>query len=186
MRKNPWKTLSSKVVYKNDFITVTEDKVIRPDGKKGIYGFVKIPRTIGIVALDNEKNIYLCRQYRYIFQDESWEIPRGFVDKNESPLKAAERELGEEAGLTAKKLTFISSLRLSIGIMDEECKVYLAQELSKIKDFSVQKEEIEKVRKISFQEVLSMIKKGIIVDGLTVGAVLMLKEYLNGKISIYG
>ena len=38
---NPWNTLSSNIVYKNDWISVREDKVIRPDGKPGIYGVVE-------------------------------------------------------------------------------------------------------------------------------------------------
>lgn len=179
MKKNPWKTLSSKTVYKNQYITVVEDEVIKPDGKQGIYGFVKVRPTLGIVPIDENNNIYLCRQFRYIFKDESWEIPRGFIDDNENLERAAKRELNEEAGLTANKLTFIGSLRLSIGIMDEQCRVYLAQDLSKDKNFKLQEDEIDKVKKFTFSDVLEMINKGKILDGLTIASVFMIKDYLE-------
>lgn len=87
-----WKTLSSRVVYKNSVITVKEDKVIFPNGNVGVYAFTSVPRTVGIVPIDKNLCIYLCKQYRYIFKDESWEIPRGIVEKNETSRKAAERE----------------------------------------------------------------------------------------------
>jgi len=177
--KNPWKTLSSITQYKNQYITLVEDKVIKPDGKEGIYGYVKVRPTLGIVPVDKNNNIYLCRQFRYIFKDESWEIPRGFLDDKETVEKAVRRELNEEAGLVSSTLTFIGSLRLSIGVIDEQCKIYLAQDLSQDKNFKLQKNEIEEVKCFPFNEVLAMIKEGKILDGLTVGTVLMAKEKLN-------
>lgn len=178
MKKNSWQTLSSKTVYKNRYITVIEDKVVKPGGKKGIYGFIKVRPTLGIVPVDENNNIFLCRQFRYIFKEESWEIPRGFVNDNELPEKAAKRELSEESGLTSNNLTFIGSLRLSIGIMDEQCRVYLAQELSQDRNFKLQEEEIDKVKKFTLNEVVTMIKAGKILDGLTIGAVLLVKQKL--------
>lgn len=86
------KTLSSRIVYKNSVITVYEDKVVWPDGTTGIYAFSSVPRTVGIVPIDKNFSIYLCRQYRHIFKDYSWEIPRGMVEKNETTIQAAERE----------------------------------------------------------------------------------------------
>lgn len=122
-----WKTISSKTVYKNKFITVLEDKVIRPDGTTGIYGYMKIPRTVGIVALDSSHFLYFCRQSRYIFHEESWEIPRGFVDKGENTKQAAIRELREEAGLSSNNILPIGSIRTSIGVLDEEAEIFLAR-----------------------------------------------------------
>lgn len=62
MNSQGWKTLKSKVVYQNRYIVVKEDAVIKPDGAKGIYGHVSIPRTVGIVAVDKKLNVYLCKQ----------------------------------------------------------------------------------------------------------------------------
>ena len=54
-RENPWKRLDSKVVYKNAWITVREDQVIRPDGKPGIYGVVESRVATGVVALTDKQ-----------------------------------------------------------------------------------------------------------------------------------
>lgn len=183
-KNNPWQTLSSKIVYKNPYITVVEDKVIKPDGKEGVYAYIKLRPTVGIVALDKNSSIYLCKQFRYIFKDESWEIPRGFIEDNELPEMAARRELKEEAGLEAGKVISMGSLRLSIGTIDEQCKVFLAQDLASVSNFRVQTEEIEVIKLFPLNDVLSMIAEGEIVDGLTTGAVLMAKEFIEENKSL--
>ncbi len=165
------------MVYKNDYITVFEDQVIKPDGNKGIYGYVHTRPTLGIVAND-KGHIYLCRQERYLFEGDSWEIPRGFVDDGESPEDAAHRELKEEAGLEAISLELIGSLRLSIGLMDEEAKVFLAQAL-RFTGSQDQEKEISEVKAFPLTEVLEMIGNGKIKDGLTVGAILLAKQKLK-------
>lgn len=177
--KVTWKKLASRSIYSNPYIEVVEDKVIKPDGSEGIYGFVKTRKTLGIVPLDEDNNIYLCRQFRYIFQEESWEIPRGFIDDKETGEEAARRELAEEAGLTTGKLSQIGLLRLSIGLLDEECKVFVAQKLSGINNFQIQKTEINEVRKFPLEEAISRIKNQEIIDGLTVGAIFLAKQRLK-------
>lgn len=177
--KGQWKTISSSVKYKSPYITVIEDEVIKPDGSEGKYSYVKTLQTLSIVPLDKKNNLYLCRQYRYIFKDYSLEIPRGFVDKGETIEQAARRELKEEAGVIADKVEQIGELRLSIGLIDEHAKVYLAQDLKEVKVFTPQANEISKVNKYPLEKVVQMIKEGEIKDGLTVGAVLLAKAYLR-------
>lgn len=165
-----WKTLSSKTVYKNKLIAVQEDEVIRPDRSKGIYGYMKIPRTVGIVAMDSSHFIYLCNQVRYIFKENSWEIPRGFVDNSENPMQAAIRELREEAGLSSQNIMSVGSIRTSIGVLDEEAEIFLARDVVD-EGFTDESHEIDKVRKFTLKDILKMIKENKIKDGLTIGAI---------------
>ena len=95
------------------------------------------------------------------------------------PDEAALRELEEEAGLTSNKLTLIGSLRLSIGLINEQCKIYIAQNLSQSNKFINQEDEIKEVKIFTLRRIQIMIKEGKILDGLTVGAILMAKEKLN-------
>ncbi|MCB0324037.1 MAG: hypothetical protein KDD69_10705, partial [Bdellovibrionales bacterium] len=62
--ENPWKRVSSRVVYQNPWITVREDQVIRPDGARGIYGVVETRIAVGVVAVTEAEEVYLVGQYR--------------------------------------------------------------------------------------------------------------------------
>ena len=75
---NPWITRSSKQEYDNNWLSVTEHQVVRPDGKNGIYGVVHIKSiAIGILPIDDEGYTWLIGQYRYALSRYSWEIPEG-------------------------------------------------------------------------------------------------------------
>lgn len=174
-QKNIYKTLSRKLVYQNPWIKLWEDKIIRPDGKKGIYGWVHIPRTVGVIPIDDRGNVYLCKQFRYVFKNDSLEIPRGFVDQGETALQAAKRELKEESGVSAKKIIFLGKIRTSIGVLDEEAKLYLAQKLTTGE--WTDKHEINSVVKISLKEAIRLVEKNKILDGLTIAAILLACRY---------
>ncbi|HCR81482.1 MAG: Hydrolase, NUDIX family [Candidatus Pacebacteria bacterium GW2011_GWB1_47_8] len=173
--------LTSKVVYKNPWITVKEDTVRWPSGKEGIYGYVEIPKTVGIVALDDEQNVFLCQQYRYIFQQFNWEIPRGFVNQGETTLEAAKRELQEEAGVTVQDMEPLGFMWQSVGLINEEAHLFLAHHIKAFQPKQVDSDEIKKVAKFPLEEVVEKIKANEITDGLTVGAVLKAYEFLKSR-----
>jgi len=87
-----WKKLSSKVIHENPYYSVREDDVIKPDGSKGTYNVVVTKGAVFIVALDDERNVYLERLHRYTNNNQSIEIPAGGTD-GEDHLTAAKREL---------------------------------------------------------------------------------------------
>ena len=105
---NTWKTLESKDIYDNPWISVREDKVINPSGGDGIYGVVHFKNlAIGIVPIDKDGYTYLVGQYRYSLEEYSWEIPMGGGPLDIDKLESAKRELKEETGLVAHKWTEI-------------------------------------------------------------------------------
>ncbi len=179
MQSNPWKVLSSKEVYDNKWIRVTEYDVINPSGGKGIYGKVHFKnRAIGVVVLDEDLNTYLVGQYRFALGQYTWEIPEGGGQLDEDPLEAAKRELQEEAGITADKWEKVLDFHLSNSVSDEYGHVYLARELHFGKAEPEETEELA-VRKLPFEEAYQMVLRGEITDSLSVAGILRTKLLLQ-------
>ena len=169
--KNPWKTLGSRKVYQNPWLSLREDKVIRPDGKEGIYGVVDTRIATGVVALSSEREIYLVGQYRYPTEMYSWEIIEGGTDGNEEALIAAKRELQEEAGLIAGKwMQLGGEIHLSNCITSERCFIYLAEDFQEV-EACPEGTEVLSVKKIPFAEALAMVDSGEIVDSVSIMAI---------------
>lgn len=168
MIKNPWKTLSSKYVYSNNWIKVREDKVIRPDGKKGIYGVVETKTATGVVALDADNNIFLVGQYRYPLDVYSWEIIEGGAEDSESAIDAAKRELLEEAGIIAKSWQQLGGeLHLSNCHSSETAYVFLAKDLE-FKEPNPEGTEVLEIKKMPFKNAYKMMRNGEITDCLSI------------------
>ena len=176
--KNPWKTLSSKTVYQNPWITVREDEVVHPDGRQGIYGVVESKPSIGIVAVTNENKIIFIELVRYTNQIPSIEIPAGGSD-GEDIILAAKRELKEETGYTANKLKVIGKYYPMNGIFSEICYTIIATGLNKLLDNEQREEGITKVYELSFGEVLEKINNGEITDGQTIASLMQAFNYLK-------
>lgn len=98
---NPWKTLAQSSAFRNPWLSLRKDDVLRPNGTKGEYSFLELNGYCGILPIDEAGAIYMVGQYRYPTNTYSWEIPIGGIEENEAPLTAAKRELQEELGITA-------------------------------------------------------------------------------------
>lgn len=167
---SPWKILGEQTKYDNKWITVTEYDVINPSGGKGIYGKVHFKNlAIGVVALNNNDETYLVRQFRFTLGHYTWEIPEGGGDPEKSPLESAQRELLEETGLVAKKWTLLLKTHLSNSVSDEVGFVFLAEELEQHEAQPEETEDIS-VKKLPFSEAVAMVDKGEITDSLTIMA----------------
>lgn len=176
--KNPWKRLSSRTVYQNPWIKVREDRVIRPDEKKGIYGVIVVNDSVATVAVTKKQEIFLIKQWRYTLGYPTIELPWGGSKKNETPLAAAKRELAEEAGLKAKKWKLLGSVEDYPGISTERAHIFLARELSKVKRRLDGTEELALI-KVPFKKAWAWVLSGTIRDAVTTTALLKAKNYLK-------
>src|SRR5262245_12660581 len=100
-RQGPYTVLSSEPRYRNRWIAVREDRVIRPGGTEGLFGVVEMTSGSSVLAIDAEDTVFLVREYKYAIGRDSLEVVSGAMDEGETPLTAAQRELREETGLVA-------------------------------------------------------------------------------------
>jgi len=167
-----WKTLGSRVIYENPWITVREDKVINPGGGENDYGHVHFKRkAVAIVPIDQAGNTWIVGQHRYTLGEYSWEVPMGASEHGEDPLDTARRELKEETGLTAATITPLMRLHTSNSITDEEGFVFVASDLSE-GDTAFDEMEVLEIRKLPFNDVVTMIEHGEMTDAISVAAIL--------------
>jgi len=179
MENNPWKILSSTQVYENSWISLTEYQVINPGGGKGIYGKVHFKnRAVGIIPIDDEGNIYLVGQFRFVLDAYSWEIPEGGAPFSEDLLTSAKRELKEETGIEAGQWRKLLDIHLSNSVSDEVSTVYLATGLTFTDAAPEETEEIQ-VKKLPFEQAYQMVLNGEITDSLSIAGILRTKLLLE-------
>jgi ADP-ribose pyrophosphatase len=177
--KNPWKTLSSKTQYDNSWIEVVEHQVLKPSGRPGIYGTVHFKnRAIGIIPLAENGDTWLVGQFRYPLGAYSWEIPEGGGPLGEEPLAAAQRELKEECGITARRWKLILEMDLSNSTTDEKSYTYLAEDLE-IGDAEPEEEEVLELRRLPLKQAVEMALNGEIRDALAVASLLKAARILG-------
>lgn len=171
-RSNPWTTLSSRLIYQNPWISLREDQVRRPDGQDGIYGVVHFKnRAVGVLPVDDRGRVWLVGQHRYPLAAYSWEIPEGGCPESETPEATARRELREETGLAAGRLELIATAHLSNSVSDEIGYVFRATDLTEGSSAPEGCERID-VRRMEWEEVREMLRRGEITDSLSVIALL--------------
>lgn len=163
-----WEKISSKQVYKNKWIEVTEDIVKTDFGKKLTYGVVHKKPCVLIIPWDG-KQLTLVGQYRYSVDDFSWEFPQGHGEHN-SIEETARNELAEETGLKAVKMKDVASFYLAQGFCSQISHVFLAADLTEGEPDFEEGEEGIIIKKVTFEEFEQMIKHGQIKDGPTLAA----------------
>lgn len=170
--KNPWQKLSSRIAYKNPWITVREDQVIKPDGTEGIYGVVESDPAVFVIAKTNEGKIYFVDVFRYTLGHSSLELPAGGTD-GEDPVTAAKRELKEETGLIAMRWQLLGQLDVHNGVSSQSMYAFLATELTQTNEHGQKDDGISKVVLLDTKQITNHIKNGRIRDTESLAALLI-------------
>ncbi|SFK45527.1 NUDIX hydrolase [Cellulomonas sp. KH9] len=179
----PWQTVTSRIVHRNPWITVREDDVVAPDGRPARYGVVEVRPAVFVVALTDDDEVVLVTTDRYTVGPGSVEVPAGGTDGQE-PLVAAQRELAEEAGLTAREWTPVGEVDALNGVARAVEHVFVARGLAPVAEPAATAREqategITAVRTVPFGEVLGMIRRGEVRDAETVTAVALAALHLG-------
>jgi len=123
--------VGSREVYRNNWMTLREDAIRRPDGSTGIYAVVDKPTYALVIPRDGDR-FCLVEQFRYPLGLRRWEFPQGTAPElaDVEPAQLAARELREETGLRAGAITALGQLDVAPGMSSQRGWVFLATELS--------------------------------------------------------
>jgi ADP-ribose pyrophosphatase len=171
---------ASKVVYRNRWMTVREDTIVRPSGAQGIYGVVE-KRDFAVVAAVEDDRVWLVEQFRYPVGGRYWELPQGSSEKGSiAPAELAAAELREETGLIARSMVHVGHLFAAYGYATQGYNVYLARELERGETQRDPEEEGLVAKPLELRVVEDMMRSGVIKDATTVAAFGLLR--LKGHI----
>lgn len=179
MKKNgPWTIKESSEKYKNPWIRVREDKVIRLDGKDGIFGVVEMLSGVSVLPLDDDGFVYLTEEFHYAIGKNSVETISGAIDENEEPLEAAKRELQEETGIQADEWINLGEVNPFTTVVKSPATLYLARKL-KFGEANPEETEQIKIRKIKFEEAVKIVVESKITHGPSCVLILKAAIYLG-------
>ncbi|UXS20548.1 NUDIX hydrolase [Staphylococcus delphini] len=160
------KTISKESIYKGKIIEVEKHKVSLPNNETAYREVVKHNGAVAICALTPDQQVILVKQYRKALEQELLEIPAGKLEPGEDRESAAMRELEEETGYKAKKLTLIGEVYGTPGFSNEKISVYFADDLV---EGEVNLDEDEFVEKVlySLEDVKKAVEARTIEDAKT-------------------
>ena len=162
--------MKKKKIYEGKILGLSVyDGII--EGRKVKREMIEHGGAAAMLAFDEDKKVILVKQHRFP-HGYVLEIPAGTLEKREAPLKCAFRELEEETGYRAKKMSPLITYYPSIGYNTEAIHCFVASGLKKISDLSLDDDEILSVVKVDLKKLLGMIKAGKIQDSKTICAVL--------------
>ncbi len=119
-----WKTLGREYLYRNPWCAFRVDEARLPSGMEIEYGVLECIEFASVVAVTDEGNVVLVRQWRQPVGDFTLELPSGGVEAGEDPIEAAKRELREETGYRAEGLEHLTSVYTSAGRSTEVCHLF--------------------------------------------------------------
>jgi len=161
-----------KVVFEGRVVNFRVDEVVLPNGKHATREYMDHPGAVAVIPFIDKDTIVLVKQYRHPVGLVTLEVPAGKLDKGEKPLASVKRELEEETGYRAGKITKLNSFWPTPAFANEVIHIYTATDLKPTKKNPDEDEFIDTVN-VKFTEVLKMVKNGKIQDSKTVIAILL-------------
>lgn len=169
-------TVEKEDIFEGRVLHVFRDTVSLPNGGTSMREYAVHRGAVAVVALDADENVYLVRQYRYAIGRSTLEIPAGKLEIGEDDKEAAaRRELSEEIGALAGRMTPLGVYVSSPAILTERIYCFLAEDLTFGECHPDEDENLLPV-KMSLKEAVGLVLDGTLEDGKTLFA--LQKVYL--------
>ncbi len=173
------KGIDSESIFHGRLLHVYRDTVSLPDGSTSTREYIRHNGAACVVALTEDEEVLMVRQYRYPVGQTTWEIPAGKLDsKDEDPFDAARRELKEETGAEASEWIRLGDFYPTPAYTDENIVMFLAKGLT-FGDVNPDDDEFLMVESVPLETLVAEIMAGNVPDAKTQAAVL--RAYLLVK-----
>jgi len=175
--------LRTEKIYSGRIVTLVVDHGKYSSGNPAVREIIQHPGGAVVLAVFENNDILLVRQFRYPIGAEVVELPAGKLDGKEDPQHCAERELREETGYLAKRWTKLTTLMTTPGFCNERLHIFMAQDLS----LSPQGQALEegeqtmKLLRVPLDEAIAMAERGEIADGKTIAGIFLGERLLRRK-----
>lgn len=170
--------IDTTLSYDGNFLKVRKDNARMPDGSVSSREYITHPGAVAILAILDNGNLIMERQFRYAPRREFVEIPAGKIDPGEDILLTAQRELLEETGYVAKEWVHMTTAWPCIGYADERLEYFLARGLTH-QGRQLDEGEFLDVFELSMNEAIDWVRQGKINDSKTIVGLFWLEKLLQ-------
>lgn len=172
------KTMKSERIFEGKVLNLRVDTIELPNKKYSKREIIEHSGGVTVVAITDQNEIVLVKQYRKAIEDFLLELPAGKLEYGENPLECGKRELKEETGYTSDNFELLCETYSSPGYSTEKIYIYLAQDL-KEGESELDEGEYLEVEKIDIKQVIKMIEDNKLTDSKTINGILMAQNKLK-------
>jgi 8-oxo-dGTP pyrophosphatase MutT (NUDIX family) len=176
--ENPIRRTAERWVYEGNLVRLREDTVIQPKGTVCTYEYVEIKPGASVLALHDNGDVVLVREWKYALERPSLEVVSGGREAEEDPLVTAQRELREEAGFTAAEWIFMGRLDPFTTMLRCAIDLYVARDLEPV-PHEREEGEVMEVCRVPFEEAVEMVMQGQITHAISCSLILKTAEWLR-------
>lgn len=166
-------------IYKGRVVEFNLEEARLPNGQTVELEILRHPGASAVVPLEEDGRVVMIRQYRHAAGGMIYEVPAGRLEPDETPLDCAKRELAEEVGRSAAQWEQLGRIWTTPGFTDEKIQIFIARELSSVKQ-ALERDEVIEVVERPLEEAIAMIRRGEINDGKTICALMLAYFHLKG------
>ena len=171
--------VSSTQVYRGKLLEVRWDRVRLPDGHESTREYVVHPGAVVVIAVLDNGELLLERQFRYPLRRAFLEFPAGKIDPGEDILITGQRELLEETGYSASTWRHLGVIHPCIGYSNERIEIFLARGLRQEAGQQLDHGELLDVLTTSLDDALLAVRQGEMTDGKSIATLFWAEKVLR-------